>query len=54
MALAVNGSAGVKNLFDVLRGGVDPTLLELGRSSIQDLSTDDVIVPADFARGVSK
>ena len=52
--LAANGSAGVKNVFDVLRGGIDSTLLALGRSSIQELSPDDVIVPADFARGVSK
>ena len=52
--LAANGSAGVQNVFDVLRGGIDSTLLALGRSSVQDLSPEDVIVPADFARGVSK
>jgi pre-mycofactocin synthase len=52
--LAANGSAGVKNVFDVLRGGIDSTLLALGRSSIDDLSTDDVILPADFTRGLSK
>ena len=52
--LAANGPAGVTNVFGVLRGGIDSTLLALGRSSIQDLSPDDVIVPAEFARGVSK
>ncbi len=52
--LAANGSAGVKNVFDVLRGGIDSTLLALGRSSIDDLSPDDVILPADFTRGLSK
>ena len=52
--LAANGSAGVQNVFDVLRGGIDSTLLALGRSSVQDLSPDDVIVPADFARGIAK
>jgi heme/flavin dehydrogenase (mycofactocin system) len=52
--LAANGSAGVKNVFDVLRGGIDSTLLALGRSSVHDLSPDDVIVPADFSRGMSK
>jgi pre-mycofactocin synthase len=52
--LAANGSAGVKNVFDVLRGGIDSTLLALGRPSVHDLSPDDVIVPADFTRGVSK
>jgi len=52
--LAANGSAGVKNVFDVLRGGIDSTLLALGRSSIGELSPDDIIVPADFSRGLHK
>src|ERR1700755_2273562 len=52
--LAANGSAGVKNVFDVLRGGIDSTLLALGRSSIAELSPDDVIVPAEFSRGLHK
>jgi len=52
--LAANGSAGVKNTFDVLRGGIDSTMLALGRSSVHDVSPDDVIVPADFSRGLSK
>jgi isopentenyl diphosphate isomerase/L-lactate dehydrogenase-like FMN-dependent dehydrogenase len=52
--LAANGSAGVKNVFDVLRGGIDSTLLALGRASIHDLVPDDVIVPADFTRGLEK
>ncbi|MGD0064549.1 MAG: pre-mycofactocin synthase MftD [Streptosporangiaceae bacterium] len=52
--LAANGSAGVKNVFDVLRGGIDSTLLALGRSSIHDLSPEDIIVPAEFSRGLSK
>jgi heme/flavin dehydrogenase (mycofactocin system) len=52
--LAAGGSAGVQNVFDVLRGGIDSTLLALGRASVHDLSPDDVIVPADFSRGLSK
>jgi pre-mycofactocin synthase len=52
--LAANGPAGVRNVFDVLRGGIDSTLLALGRPSIEDLSPDDVIMPADFTRGLSK
>jgi L-lactate dehydrogenase (cytochrome) len=47
--LAAGGSAGVRNVFDVLRGGIDSTLLALGRASVSDLSPDDVIVPAGFA-----
>jgi heme/flavin dehydrogenase (mycofactocin system) len=52
--LAANGSAGVRNVFDVLRGGIDSTLLALGRSSIGELTPDDVIVPAEFSRGLHK
>ena len=52
--LAANGSAGVTNVFDVLRGGIDSTLLALGRSSIHELSPNDVIVPAEFSRGLPK
>jgi pre-mycofactocin synthase len=52
--LAANGPAGVKNVFDVLRGGIDSTLLALGRTSIHDLVPDDVIVPDGFARGLHK
>jgi len=44
----------VRNVFDVLRGGIDSTLLALGRASVHDLSPDDIIVPADFTRGMSK
>jgi pre-mycofactocin synthase len=51
--LAANGSAGVKNVFDVLRDGIDCTLLALGRPGVHDLCPDDIIVPADFARGLS-
>jgi pre-mycofactocin synthase len=52
--LAANGPAGVRNVFDVLRGGIDSTLLALGHSSIGDLTPDDVIVPAEFSRGLHK
>jgi isopentenyl diphosphate isomerase/L-lactate dehydrogenase-like FMN-dependent dehydrogenase len=52
--LAANGSAGVKNVFDVLRGGIDSTLLAPGRSSVHDLSGQDIVVPGDFSRGMSK
>jgi isopentenyl diphosphate isomerase/L-lactate dehydrogenase-like FMN-dependent dehydrogenase len=52
--LAANGSAGVRNVFDVLRGGIDSTLLALGHSSLHDVSPADIIVPAEFSRGLSK
>jgi pre-mycofactocin synthase len=52
--LAANGPAGVTNVFDVLRGGIDSTMLALGRPSIHDLSPDDIILPADFTHGLPK
>jgi len=48
--LAANGQAGVENVLDVLRGGIDSALLGLGHSSIHDLSPADLIVPAGFHR----
>ncbi len=52
--LAANGSAGVRNVFDVLRSGIDSALLALGRSSVADLARDDILLPADFTLGLSK
>ncbi|MEO6471675.1 MAG: pre-mycofactocin synthase MftD [Aeromicrobium sp.] len=48
--LAANGQAGVENVLDVLRSGVDSAVLGLGHSSIQDLSRDDLIIPDGFER----
>lgn len=47
--LAAGGQAGVENVLDVLRGGIDSTLLALGRGSVHDLTRDDVIVAPGFA-----
>jgi L-lactate dehydrogenase (cytochrome)/glycolate oxidase len=48
--LAANGQAGVENVLDVLRGGVDSALLGLGHSSISELSPADLIIPDGFTR----
>jgi pre-mycofactocin synthase len=48
--LAANGQAGVENVLDLLRAGIDSTLLGLGRSSIHELSPDDLILPDGFTR----
>jgi heme/flavin dehydrogenase (mycofactocin system) len=48
--LAANGQAGVENVLDILRGGIDSALLGLGHSSVKDLSPSDVIVPPGFTR----
>jgi pre-mycofactocin synthase len=48
--LAANGQAGVENVLDILRGGIDSTLLGLGRSSIHELSPADLVIPPGFTR----
>jgi len=53
--LAANGQAGVENVLDILRSGIDSALLGLGKSSVRDLGPADLLVPQGFARrlGVS-
>jgi pre-mycofactocin synthase len=48
--LAANGQAGVENVLDVLRGGIDSAMLGLGRASVHDLTSDDVVIPPGFTR----
>ncbi|NUP34660.1 MAG: mycofactocin biosynthesis FMN-dependent deaminase MftD [Streptomycetaceae bacterium] len=46
--LAANGQAGVENVLDVLRAGLDSAVLGLGRASVHDLCRDDLYVPDGF------
>jgi pre-mycofactocin synthase len=48
--LAANGQAGVENVLDILRGGIDSALLGLGRSSIRELTPGDLVIPPGFTR----
>lgn len=48
--LATNGQPGVENVLDILRNGIDSTLLGLGHSSIHDLTSPDVVLPEGFTR----
>ncbi|WP_111511381.1 pre-mycofactocin synthase MftD [Mycobacterium kyogaense] len=48
--LAAGGQAGVENVLDILRGGIDSALLGLGLSSIQELEPTSIIVPPGFRR----
>ena len=46
--LAANGQAGVENVLDIMRGGLDSAVLGLGHSSVHDLSPDDLVIPPGF------
>jgi L-lactate dehydrogenase (cytochrome)/glycolate oxidase len=48
--LGANGQAGVENVLDLFRSGIDACLLGLGHSSIADLTPDDVVIPPGFTR----
>ena len=48
--LAAHGQAGVENVLDILRGGIDSALLGLGHSTIHDLTPDDLVIPPGFTR----
>jgi heme/flavin dehydrogenase (mycofactocin system) len=50
--LAAGGPDGVRNVFEVLRGGIDSALLALGRPSVHDVVPADVIVPEGFSHGL--
>jgi heme/flavin dehydrogenase (mycofactocin system) len=48
--LAANGQAGVENVLDILRNGLDAVLTGLGKDGIADLGPWDVLVPEGFTR----
>jgi heme/flavin dehydrogenase (mycofactocin system) len=48
--LAANGQAGVENVLDLLRAGLDSSLLGLGHASITDLNPTDLVIPDGFTR----
>jgi L-lactate dehydrogenase (cytochrome)/glycolate oxidase len=48
--LAASGQAGVENVLDILRSGIDSALLGLGRSSVRELTAADVVIPPGFTR----
>ena len=52
--MAAGGEAGVANVLQILRSGVDEALLGLGRSSIHELVRADLIIPPDFTRDPQK
>jgi heme/flavin dehydrogenase (mycofactocin system) len=48
--LAAGGQAGVENVLDLMRNGIDSALLALGRGSVHELSRADLIIPPGFER----
>jgi pre-mycofactocin synthase len=48
--LGANGQAGVENVLDLMRSGIDACLLGLGHSSITELTRDDLVIPPGFTR----
>jgi isopentenyl diphosphate isomerase/L-lactate dehydrogenase-like FMN-dependent dehydrogenase len=44
--VGANGQAGVENVLDILRMGVDSALLGTGAASVHDLTPEHLIVPA--------
>jgi len=50
--LAAGGQTGVENVLDILSRGIDSALLGLGRSSVHELTRDDVVIPPGFTRAL--
>ncbi|KAA0919144.1 pre-mycofactocin synthase MftD [Dietzia sp. ANT_WB102] len=48
--LGANGQAGVENVLDIMRSGLDSSLIGLSKSSISELNRDDYVIPDDFIR----
>jgi pre-mycofactocin synthase len=50
--LAANGQAGVENVLDLLRAGIDSTMLATGKSDVSEFTRADVLMPDGFARAL--
>jgi heme/flavin dehydrogenase (mycofactocin system) len=48
--LAANGQPGVENVLDLLRSGIDSALLGMGKSSIHELTREDIVMQPGFTR----
>jgi pre-mycofactocin synthase len=51
--LAANGQAGVANVLEILRAGIDETLVGLGHASIHELTPDDLLAPDGFTTALA-
>lgn len=50
--MAANGQAGVENVLDILRGGLDAGLMGLKKSAVHQLDRSDLVIPPNFARAL--
>jgi pre-mycofactocin synthase len=50
--LAAGGEKGVTNVLQILRSGIEESLLGLGRASVHDVVADDLIIPSDFTHAL--
>jgi L-lactate dehydrogenase (cytochrome) len=48
--LGAAGQAGVENVLDLMRNGIDSALLGLGRASTAELVPEDLLIPPGFTR----
>lgn len=46
--LAANGVAGVENVLDLMRGGIEASLTGMGVGSVHDLGPQHLVIPDDF------
>ncbi len=47
--LAANGQAGVENVLDVFRAGIDSAMLGVGANSLAELGPDQLFIPENFS-----
>jgi pre-mycofactocin synthase len=50
--LAAGGQAGVENVLDIMRGGIDSALLGLGHAAAAELTRADIVMPPGFTRAL--
>jgi isopentenyl diphosphate isomerase/L-lactate dehydrogenase-like FMN-dependent dehydrogenase len=50
--LAANGQTGVENVLDLLRAGIDSTMLATGKADVSEFSRSDVLIPDGFPRAL--
>jgi pre-mycofactocin synthase len=50
--LAAAGQAGVENVLDIMRAGIESAMIGLGRASTSEIGPDDVLIPPGFTQAL--